>query len=155
MKNPRVVLVTGASSGIGKATAACLAQEGLRVFGAARSAPHAHNDSFTFFPVDVRDDRSVQGCVSQVLARSGRIDVLVNCAGVVVGGPAEEMLADEITDQIQTNLLGTMRTCRAVLTGNERAGIRAHRQRRLPGRADGRSIPVRVQRKQVWDRRLL
>lgn len=117
MKNPRVVLVTGASSGIGKATAACLAQEGLRVFGAARSAPHAHNDSFTFFPVDVRDDRSVQGCVSQVLARSGRIDVLVNCAGVVVGGPAEEMLADEITDQIQTNLLGTMRTSRAMLPG--------------------------------------
>jgi NAD(P)-dependent dehydrogenase (short-subunit alcohol dehydrogenase family) len=67
--------------------------------------------------MDVRDDRSVNESVSWVLKEAGRIDVLINCAGVTVGGSAEEMLVDEIRDQIETNLLGTMRTCRAVLPG--------------------------------------
>ncbi len=122
MKNPAVVLVTGASSGIGKATSARLAREGSRVFGAARSAPAAHDGSFTFLAVDVRDDRSVQECVSRVLRDTGRVDLLVNCAGVAVGGPAEEMLAEEAADQVQTNLLGTMRTCRAVLPSMREQG---------------------------------
>ena len=122
MKNPAVVLVTGASSGIGKATSAHLARKGSRVFGAARSAPAAHDGSFTFLAVDVRDDRSVQECVSRVLRDAGRVDLLVNCAGVSVGGPAEEMLAEEAADQVQTNLLGTMRTCRAVLPSMREQG---------------------------------
>jgi NAD(P)-dependent dehydrogenase (short-subunit alcohol dehydrogenase family) len=122
MKNPRVVLVTGASSGIGNATATNLAREGWRVFGAARNPPAAHDGSFSFLTVDVRDDRSVHGCVSGVLEEAGRIDVLVNCAGVAVGGSAEEMGAEEITDQIQTNLLGIIRTCRAVLPGMRERG---------------------------------
>jgi len=115
VNDARVVLVTGASSGIGRASAVCLAQSGCRVFGIARTAPPAHDGSFVFLPVDVRDDSSVRECVSRVLREAARIDVLVNCAGVIVAGPAEEMLADEIMDQVQTNLLGTMRMCQAVL----------------------------------------
>jgi len=124
MKNDQVVLVTGASSGIGKAIADRAAGNGGRVFGAARNAPHSPN-GFTFLSVDVRDDQSVQGCVQHVLQEAGRIDVLINCAGVVVGGPVEEMLDDEVMDQIQTNLLGTMRMCRAVLPGmrERRSGL--------------------------------
>jgi NAD(P)-dependent dehydrogenase (short-subunit alcohol dehydrogenase family) len=115
MSDPLVVLVTGASSGIGRACAARLARSGCRVFGMARTVPPTHDGRFLFLPGDVRDDVSVRECVSLVLREAERIDVLVNCAGIVVAGPAEEMLTDEIMDQVQTNLLGTMRMCRAVL----------------------------------------
>jgi NAD(P)-dependent dehydrogenase (short-subunit alcohol dehydrogenase family) len=119
MEKPRVVLVTGASSGIGKATAVLLAGKGFRVFGAARNAPTS-NPSFSFVPVDVRDDGSVRKCVRVVLQEAGGVDVLVNCAGVAVGGSVEEMTDEEVLDQVQTNLLGTMRMCRAVLPGMRR-----------------------------------
>ena len=122
MGDPRVVLVTGASSGIGRACAIRLARSGCRVFGAARTAPPAHDGTFHFLPVDVRDDGSVRECVSRVLREAGRIDVLVSCAGVIVAGPAEEMQPEEVMDQVQTNLLGTMRMCRAVLPGMRKQG---------------------------------
>jgi NAD(P)-dependent dehydrogenase (short-subunit alcohol dehydrogenase family) len=114
--DPPVVLVTGASSGIGKACARRLAASGSRVFGCARSAP-AEGEPFPLIHMDVRDERSVNDCVSRVVREAGRIDVLVNCAGIVVGGSAEEMLIEEIRDQIETNLLGLIRSCRAVLPG--------------------------------------
>jgi NAD(P)-dependent dehydrogenase (short-subunit alcohol dehydrogenase family) len=125
MDGPRVILVTGASSGIGRACADRLARSGFRVFGTARTAPPSHDGTFAFLPADVRDDHSVRECVSRVHREAGRIDVLVNCAGVIVAGPAEEMLSEEIMDQLQTNLLGTMRMCQAVLPGmrNRGAGL--------------------------------
>ena len=116
MAESKVVLVTGASSGIGRACAARLASSGFRVYGAARSASR-QDGPFVPLRVDVRDDGSVDECVSRVQKEAGRIDVLVNCAGVVVGGAAEEMLIEETRDQIETNLLGTIRACRAVLPG--------------------------------------
>lgn len=119
---PPVVLVTGASSGIGRACAVRLVRSGCRVFGVSRTPPPGHDGSFVHVPVDVRDDGSVRECVSHVLRHAQRIDVLLNCAGVIVAGPAEEMLPDEIMDQVQTNLLGTMRMCRAVLPAMRRQG---------------------------------
>ena len=119
MPDSRVALVTGASSGIGRAAAEALAAAGWRVFGASRREP-ARPGQFTFLPVDVREDSSVQECVRRVLQDAGRVDALVNCAGVVVAGSAEEMLPEETRDQIQTNLLGTMRMCRAVLPAMRR-----------------------------------
>ena len=101
---------------MGRACATRLAARGFRVFGAARRASLA-DEPFASLHVDVRDDRSVMECVSRVLKEAGRIDVLVNCAGVVVGGSAEEMLIEETRDQIETNLLGTIRACKAVLPG--------------------------------------
>jgi NAD(P)-dependent dehydrogenase (short-subunit alcohol dehydrogenase family) len=113
---PPVVLVTGASSGIGKASARRLAGAGFRVYGAARSDP-AHGEPFPLLHIDVRDDLSVGDCISRVMQEAGRIDILVNCAGVSVGGSAEEMLMEEIQDQVETNLVGLIRCCRAVLPG--------------------------------------
>jgi len=120
VQEPKVILVTGASSGIGRACARLLGAGGMRVYGAARTEPRdvsAGGEPFTYLPMDVRDDRSVGDCVTRVLREAGRIDVLLNCAGIVVGGPAEEMLADEIRDQLETNLVGIVRTCAAVLPG--------------------------------------
>jgi NAD(P)-dependent dehydrogenase (short-subunit alcohol dehydrogenase family) len=116
LSEQQVILVTGASSGIGKASARLFAAEGFLVFGASRRAPTGL-DSVAAISMDVRDDRSVTEGVARVLRETGRIDVLLNCAGIVTTGPAEEMPMDEFTDQIETNLLGTVRTCRAVLPG--------------------------------------
>ena len=120
-----VALVTGVSSGIGKACAHHLSRHGYRVYGAARSAAAREDDGVTLLPLDVRNEGMVKDCVSRVVQEAGRIDVLLNCAGVIVAGPAEELLAEEIMDQIQTNLLGTMRMCQAVLPGmrKRRSGL--------------------------------
>jgi len=77
---------------------------------------------FRLLCLDVRDDRSVAECASQVLREAGHIDVVVNCAGVVVDGSAEEMLMEEVIQQIETNLLGTIRVCKAVLPGMRSRG---------------------------------
>ncbi|MGA2477814.1 MAG: SDR family oxidoreductase [Spirochaetia bacterium] len=116
MAEQQVILVTGASSGIGKASARLLAAAGFRVFGASRRAP-AGLDSVAAVSMDVRDDRSVTDGVSRVLKEAGRIDVLLNCAGIHITGSAEEMLLEEFREQVETSLLGTVRTCRAVLPG--------------------------------------
>ena len=116
MGNTPVVLVTGASSGIGRASARRLAGRGFRVFGSARSNS-ADGEPFPLLRMDVRDNRSVTDCVSRVMQEAGHIDILVNCAAVAVGGSAEEMLMEEIQDQVETNLVGLIRCCRAVLPG--------------------------------------
>ena len=87
----RVVLITGASSGIGRVTAELLAAQGHRVFGGVRAAattcPLAGAE---LLPLDVRDDASVKACIDEVRNRAGRIDVLVNNAGVNLVGAVEE-----------------------------------------------------------------
>src|SRR5215218_3844362 len=87
----RVALVTGASSGIGEAAAHELLAAGFTVYRTSRSAiAREERDGVVFLPLDVTDDQSVAGAMREVLDRSGRIDVLVNNAGVGVAGAAEE-----------------------------------------------------------------
>ncbi len=117
-----VILVTGASSGIGRACAARFSRSGHAVYGGARSLPGAGETPFRQLCLDVREDGSAGECVKRILQEAGRIDVLVNCAGVVVAGAVEEMLTEEIRQQVETNLLGTMRMCRAVLPSMRRQG---------------------------------
>jgi NAD(P)-dependent dehydrogenase (short-subunit alcohol dehydrogenase family) len=82
----RVVLITGASSGIGRATAELLAGPGHRVFGGVRTpATTRPLAGVELVPLDVRDEASVKACVEEVRSRAGRIDVLINNAGVNFG----------------------------------------------------------------------
>jgi short-subunit dehydrogenase len=108
-------LVTGASSGIGQATAQLLAERGFTVFGTARKPEAAKSAGMTMVPLDVRSDDSVRACVQQVVAKAGRIDVLVNNAGYLVTGAAEETSVEEAKAQLETNFFGVVRMVNAVL----------------------------------------
>src|SRR5580658_10453185 len=80
----KIVLVTGASSGIGRACAELLAGRGYRVYGASRRP--AGSPLVESIAMDIRDDASVRDAVAAVLAREGRIDILVNSAGIAIAG---------------------------------------------------------------------
>ena len=114
----QTILVTGASSGIGQATARLLAQRGFTVFGTARRPQSAQAQGVTMVPLDVRSDESVRACVAQV----GRLDVLVNNAGYAVTGAAEETSLEEAKAQFETNFFGAVRMVNAVLPGMRAAG---------------------------------
>ena len=120
----QTILVTGASSGIGQATARLLAERGFTVFGTARKPERAQSQGVTMVPLDVRSDESVRACVEQVVAKSGagRLDVLVNNAGYSLTGAAEETSVDEAKAQLETNFFGVVRMVNAVLPGMRAAG---------------------------------
>ena len=114
MTNQKVVLITGASSGIGQATAELLAAHGFTVFGTSRT-PTQGTSSYTWLPLDVRSDDSVQAAVQSLLAQAGRIDLLVNNAGYVQFGAIEESSIADAQAQLDTNLFGVIRMVKAVL----------------------------------------
>jgi NAD(P)-dependent dehydrogenase (short-subunit alcohol dehydrogenase family) len=112
----RIALVTGASSGIGEAAARELVRAGFTVYGTSRRAAAGEKQGdVALLPLDVTNDESVAGVVREVLERSGRIDVLVNNAGVGVAGAAEESSIEQARALFETNLFGSIRMTRAVL----------------------------------------
>jgi NAD(P)-dependent dehydrogenase (short-subunit alcohol dehydrogenase family) len=119
----QVVLVTGASSGIGAATSALLAERGYKVFGTSRR-PRADSvpAGVEMLDLDVRSDASVEACVATLLGREGRIDVLVNNAGFMAFGESEGTSPEEAREQFETNLFGPMRLINAVLPVMRRQG---------------------------------
>jgi NAD(P)-dependent dehydrogenase (short-subunit alcohol dehydrogenase family) len=121
---PKVVLITGASSGIGQACAVHLAKSGWRVFGTSRSIASAPSTSATFEMVamDVENDESVQKCVDGVLAKTGRLDAVVNNAGISIMGSVEDTSIEEAKAQLETNFFGVLRVCRATLPILRRQG---------------------------------
>ncbi len=116
----RVALVTGGASGIGAAIAAALAAKGARIALAdldaagAQAAAQALEADSRGFGCDVADAGSVGAVVEEVMAGFGRIDVLVNSAGIVMLGPAEELALDAWDKTIDVNLKGTFLMCQAV-----------------------------------------
>lgn len=119
---PQVVLITGASRGIGAACARLLAQRGHRVFGTSRQGgadgpcPIAlGRGSLELLPMDVDREDSVSAGVGYILERAGRLDVAVNNAGFGILGSVEDTSLAEARAQLETNLLGAWRVCRAVL----------------------------------------
>lgn len=127
----RVVLVTGASSGIGRACALHLAREGYHVFGTTRRDPDLlrHDlgiaDQLDILVMDVDDDASVVRTISAIVAQTGQIDAIINSAGFGIAGAVEETSDMEARAIIETNVLGMLRVCRAVLPTmrSQRSGV--------------------------------
>ena len=115
-------IVTGASSGIGRATAEALAQRGFTVFGTSRRATNAGPNQVSMLSCDVTDDESVRGMIASVLSRTGRIDVLVNNAGLGLQGGAEESSIAQVQALFDVNLFGVIRATNAVLPAMRQRG---------------------------------
>src|SRR5881394_585044 len=118
-----IALVTGASSGIGEATATRLATAGYKVYGTSRRGAQAGQRSFAMLPLDVTSDASVDALVREVMRREGRIDLLVNNAGFgVAPAGAEESSIDQARSIFETNFFGVVRVTRAVVPHMRRQG---------------------------------
>lgn len=119
------MLVTGASSGLGAATAAHLAGLGHRVYAASRRGTVEATSLAVPLRIDVDDDASVGEGIAQVWRNEGRIDVVVNCAGYGVAGPIEDTPVAMAQAQFNTNVFGVLRVCQSVLPlmRRERAGL--------------------------------
>jgi len=112
----KIALVTGASSGIGKATAERLFKAGYKVYGTSRRKASAQKGSFEMLSLDVTSDESVATAVSELLSREGRIDLLVNNAGFSTApAGAEESSMEQARSVFDTNFFGIVRMTRAVL----------------------------------------
>ena len=128
MPSARVILVTGSSSGIGRATAIEAARRGHRVFATARNrndlADLERPDGLETLALDVTDGVSIRAAVESALARAGRLDALVNNAGYAQYGAAEEVTLDEWRAQFEVNLFGAIAATQAVLPSmrRQRAG---------------------------------
>ncbi|KGO92520.1 SDR family oxidoreductase [Flavobacterium subsaxonicum] len=111
----KVIFITGGSSGIGKATGEFLLTKGYKVYGTSRDPKKVPGSPFPLVALDVRDTASIKAAVAQVIAEAGTIDVLVNNAGVGITGPLEEIPAEEIKNNFETNLFGPIEVMKAVL----------------------------------------
>lgn len=124
----KTILITGTSTGFGRDTAETLRNAGHRVFAsmrdiAGKNKPHAdalRAQSIDVVALDVTDDQSVDAAVAAVLAKSGHIDVLINNAGIASAGVTEAFTADQAKLLFNTNVVGIIRTIRAVLPGMRR-----------------------------------
>ena len=114
--NKSIALVTGASSGIGKATAERLAAAGYKVYGTSRRGAQTSQRSFEMLSLDVTSDESVAAAVAEVIRLDGRIDLLVNNAGFgVAPAGAEESSIEQAKSIFETNFFGVVRMTRAVV----------------------------------------
>lgn len=129
------VLITGATDGLGRATAVFLAERGYRVFAGGRSAlkraglealARERKLPLEVLEMDVCDDASVERAVSAVEQRAGRIDVLVNNAGFAIVAVMEEISIADLRSQFETNFMGVVRVTQRVLPG-----MRARRAGRI------------------------
>ena len=119
----KIALVTGASSGIGEATAERLAKAGYKVYGTSRRGGQAGKRSFEMLPLDVTSDESAEAAVREVVRRDGRIDLLVNNAGFgVAPAGAEESSLDQARSIFETNFFGLIRMTRAAVPHMRRQG---------------------------------
>jgi NAD(P)-dependent dehydrogenase (short-subunit alcohol dehydrogenase family) len=118
----KTAIVTGASSGIGYAAAESLARAGFRVFGTSRKLTGKGPANVTMLSCDVTDDASVDAMVREVVERVGKIDLLVNNAGIGLIGGAEETSVSQSQSLFDVNYFGVLRTTNAVLPVMRRQG---------------------------------
>lgn len=120
------ILVTGGTDGLGRATAILLAQEGYRVFAAGRDAQkraaleqfaEEHELQLQTVELDVTSDASAARAVGEIERRIGRVDVLVNNAGIAIAAVMEEITLDDLRKQFETNVIAPVRMAQLVLPG--------------------------------------
>lgn len=122
----RIALVTGASSGIGRATARALAGEGMVVYATARRMEDVSSleaDGFEALRLDVTNEDSMVEAVRSIEERGGAVDVLVNNAGYGLNGPAEELDLADLRREFETNVFGLLRMAQLTLPGMRRQGF--------------------------------
>jgi NAD(P)-dependent dehydrogenase (short-subunit alcohol dehydrogenase family) len=117
----KVVFITGISSGFGKYTSSYLAQKGYKVYGTCRKACEC-DPLVKLLVMDVTDAKAVERCINQVLETEGKIDVLINNAGMHTGGAIEVAPYEDIRLQIETNLMGIINMIKNVLPIMRRQG---------------------------------
>ena len=123
MPENRVVLITGASSGFGRETARLLLGPGFKVYGTSRNPSERPQElGVGMIALDVDSDNSVQNGVKELLDEAGRLDVLVNNAGYVLTGGAEETSIAEAKAQLETDFFGPVRMAKAVLPTMRKQG---------------------------------
>jgi NAD(P)-dependent dehydrogenase (short-subunit alcohol dehydrogenase family) len=125
----QTILVTGSNSGFGRLIVETLAHQGYQVFAgmravAGKNAPAAEElralaqqEHLALYPVeiDVTDDASVEQAIAAMIGQAGRLDVVVNNAGVSYSGPLEAFTLEQVQQQFATNVLSVLRVNRAVL----------------------------------------
>ena len=124
-QNHEVVLVTGASRGIGRATALALAEAGYLVYASMRHLQETATTgqtSLNILQLDVTDEASMTAAVQEIEAKHGAIDVLVNNAGISELGPVEEVPLERVRLEFETNVFGLIRLSQLVLPGMRRNG---------------------------------
>lgn len=121
----KVVLITGASSGIGKAIGTYLYKQGFIVYGTSRNPKNYTDSIFTLLQLDVNDVVSIQQAVNHILEKESHIDVLINNAGKGITGPVEETPISEMKKTFDTNFFGVMKVCNMVLPEmrNQKKGL--------------------------------
>lgn len=111
----KVILITGGSSGIGKAVGEFLHHKGFTVYGTSRNPERIATSIFSLVQLDVRNFESIQKAVSEIITKTGRLDVVINNAGVGITGPLEEIPTEEIKNNFETNFFGPIEVMKAVL----------------------------------------
>ncbi|MGM0932483.1 MAG: SDR family oxidoreductase [Bacteroidota bacterium] len=111
----KTVLITGASSGIGKSIGEFLQDKGFIVYGTSRSPKKVTRSKFPLLALDVTKNETISSAVNELIEREGRLDVLVNNAGVGITGPIEETPDEEIRKAFDTNYFGPIKVIKAVL----------------------------------------
>ena len=111
----KVVLITGASSGIGKAAAEFLSAKGFRVYGTGRNPKNNENNGYSLLPLDVTKPETISLAINLILEKEGRLDVLVNNAGMGITGPIEDTPTSEMRKVFETNFFGAIDVMKAVL----------------------------------------
>lgn len=120
---PKTVLITGGSSGIGKAVGEYLNGKGYQVFGTSRKPETISDSVFPLLKMDVNHAASIAAAVSEVLRQAGKIEVVINNAGVGITGPIEETPEAEIKKAFQTNYHGPINVIKAVLPHMRKQGF--------------------------------
>jgi len=111
----KVVLITGGSSGIGKSIGEFLYHKGFVVYGTSRNPERILNSLFPLVALDVRNVGSIHAAVAKIIATSGKLDIVINNAGVGITGPLEEIPTEEIKNNFETNFFGPIEVMKAVL----------------------------------------